>query len=203
MVAENPDRWAVEELAATFDITGRVAECCDTAPEDDDEDDEDEDEDDTVFESLAELMAKPEVAMLGLGLDAFTGRAGEDAWIRLGGAVDELWEDVLGELEDHLDWTGAAPPSCRPTRPPRRPTRRRRRRGPGRRRGRRADEATDDEDDDDEQGAVAQPVVTAPTSAISGGGRFTADPAAVAAAAGFWRAWASCRSRSSSPTARG
>ncbi len=40
VVAENPDRWAVEELAATFDITGRVAECCDTAPEDDDEDDE-------------------------------------------------------------------------------------------------------------------------------------------------------------------
>ncbi len=131
-------------------------------------------------------MAKPEVAMLGLGLDAFTGRAGEDAWIRLGGAVDELWEDVLGELEDHLDWTGAgtAELSAYPS-------------------AEEADEATDDDEDldddeaagadeatddedDDEQGAVAQPVVTAPTSAISGGGRFTADPAAVAAAAGFW-----------------
>src|SRR3954468_18041684 len=40
VVAENPDRWAVEELAATFDIVGRLAECCETADEEDDEDDE-------------------------------------------------------------------------------------------------------------------------------------------------------------------
>ncbi len=37
VVAENPDRWAVEDLAATFDIAGRLAECCDTAPDEDDE----------------------------------------------------------------------------------------------------------------------------------------------------------------------
>ena len=73
-------------------------------PQDDDEDDDD---DDTAFESVAELVAKPEVAMLGLGLEAFVGRSGEDAWIRLGGAVDELWEDVVEELDEHLDWTGA------------------------------------------------------------------------------------------------
>lgn len=180
VVAENPDRWAVDELAATFDITGRLAECCDTADEDDEEEDDDAD-DETAFASLAELMAKPEVAMLGLGLDAFTGRAGEDAWIRLGGAVDELWEDVLGELEDHLDWTGAgtAELSAYPS----------------------AEEAEDDVEDDDDQdededddqddedddaGAVSEPVAAAPTSAISSGGRLAADPAAVAAAAGFW-----------------
>src|SRR3954470_24062045 len=36
IAAENPDRWAVEELAATIDIVGRLAECLDTADEDDD-----------------------------------------------------------------------------------------------------------------------------------------------------------------------
>ena len=44
---------------------------------------------------------------LGLGIDAFLGRDGEESWIRLGTAMDELWEDVLEELDDHLDWTGA------------------------------------------------------------------------------------------------
>ncbi len=169
VVADNPDRWAVEDLAATFDITGRLAECCDTAPGDDDEDDED---DDTAFESVAELMAKPEVALLGLGLDAFVGRAGEDAWLRLGGAVDELWEDVVEELDEHLDWTGAgtaeldAYPSATESA---------------------AAEPDDDEDEDDDDleadGGAAAP---APTATISSGSRLAATPAAVAAAAGFW-----------------
>ncbi|MCO7218783.1 hypothetical protein [Klenkia sp. PcliD-1-E] len=174
VVAENPDRWAVEELAATFDITGRLAECCDTA--DDEDEDDDEDDDETAFASLAELMAKPEVAMLGLGLDAFTGRAGEDAWIRLGGAVDELWEDVLGELEDHLDWTGAGTAELSAY--------------PSAEESEEDDDEDDDEDADDEDEGDAEvteaPVTAAPTSAISGGGRLAADPAAVAAAAGFW-----------------
>ncbi len=36
IAAENPDRWAVEELAATIDIVSRLAECLDTTPEPDD-----------------------------------------------------------------------------------------------------------------------------------------------------------------------
>jgi hypothetical protein len=103
VVAENPDRWAVDELAATLDIVGRLAECCDTPAEDDD----DEDDDETAFESVAELVSRPEAAALGLGIDAFLGRDGEEVWARLGTAIDELWEDVLEELDDHLDWTGA------------------------------------------------------------------------------------------------
>src|SRR3954467_6351823 len=31
IAAENPDRWAVEELAATVDIVTRLAECLDTS----------------------------------------------------------------------------------------------------------------------------------------------------------------------------
>ena len=169
VVADNPDRWAVEDLAATFDITGRLAECCDTA----DEDDDDDADEDTAFESVAELMAKREVAMLGLGLDAFVGRAGEDAWIRLGGAVDELWEDVVEELDDHLDWTGAgtaeldAYPSATES----------------------SAAAPDDEDvdtDTTEDEDDADTAVPTPTSTISSASRVVATPAAVAAAAGFW-----------------
>src|SRR5689334_19844379 len=105
IAAENPDRWAVEELAATIDIVGRLAECLDTS-EDDDEDDDDE-ESEGQFEAVAELVGRPEVGSLGLGVEAFVGRSGEDAWVGVGGALDELWEDVVEELSEHLDWTGA------------------------------------------------------------------------------------------------
>jgi hypothetical protein len=185
IVAENPDRWAVDELAAVLDIVGRLADCCDTS---DDEDDDGE------FESVAELVARPEVAALGLGADAFVGRSGEESWARLGTAVDELWEDVLEELDEHLDWTGAGTvavetyPSAAEEAEARGPL------------GSRADE---DEDDDIElvdvdappgpdrvgtASPAAAPADTSGTSAIRGGSRLTADPAAVAAAQQFWEA---------------
>ena len=40
-------------------------------------------------------------------MDAFVGRSGEDAWLGVGSALDDLWEDVVEELSEHLDWTGA------------------------------------------------------------------------------------------------
>ncbi|MBM7805861.1 hypothetical protein JOD57_001698 [Geodermatophilus bullaregiensis] len=230
IAAENPDRWAVEELAATIDIVSRLAECLDTAGADDDEpvtrrpagrdaaddpaDDPDADDtddpvdDDTEFPALAELVARPEIGSLGLGVEAFVGRSGEDAWVGVGGALDDLWEDVLEELSAHLDWTGAgtttldAYPSVADD----------------------EDELDDDldEDDtdgdtDDDTGAVAAgrgtqqtvavgsdgsgnrpaagstaatpaEAATAGVSTIRGGSRITATPAAVAAAAEFWEA---------------
>jgi hypothetical protein len=105
IAADNPDRWAVEELAATIDIVSRLAECLDTTPEPDDELDDADTE--GQFEAVAELAAKPEIGSLGLGVDAFVGRSGEDAWVGVGGVLDDLWEDVVEELSEHLDWTGA------------------------------------------------------------------------------------------------
>jgi hypothetical protein len=186
IVAEAPDRWAVDELAAVLDIVGRLADCCDTS---------DDDDDDGSFESVAELVSRPEVASLSLGAEAFIGRTGEESWSRLGTAVDELWEDVLEELDEHLDWTGAGTvavadyPSA-------------------------AEEAealgaaADEEDDEDEDielvdtadagsaGAPAAPsgpvdaaeAAGAGTSAIRGGSRLTASPAEVATAQEFWEA---------------
>ncbi|WP_448615609.1 hypothetical protein [Modestobacter sp. URMC 112] len=184
IVAEAPDRWAVDELAAVLDIVGRLADCCDTSDEDDDD----------AFESVAELAARPEVAALNLGVEAFVGRSGEESWSRLGTAVDELWEDVLEELDEHLDWTGAgtttaaAYPSASEEAEARGPL------------------AADDEDEDDdiELVEVAAPQARATdrpasgagtaapadtgTSAIRGGSRLTASPAAVAKAQEFWEA---------------
>ena len=97
IAAEAPDRWAVEELAATIDIVSRLAECLDTT---------EEDEDDDQFGAVAELVARPEIGSLGLGPEAFAGRSGQDAWLGVGAALDELWEDVVEELSQHLDWTG-------------------------------------------------------------------------------------------------
>jgi hypothetical protein len=184
VAADNPDRWAVEELAATVDIVSRLAECLDTSGEDDEEDDDRDDEDDDQFEAVAELVARPEVGSLGLGIDAFLGRAGEDSWVRLGATLDELWEDVVEELGEHLDWTGAGTASLEDY-PPAAEV---------------AEEDLDEEDDeaDDDEveqvdlaGGAARPAgataaAVTGTSAIRGGSRITASPQAVAAAAEFW-----------------
>ena len=42
IAADNPDRWAVEDLAATVDIVTRLAECLDTSDADDELDDADD-----------------------------------------------------------------------------------------------------------------------------------------------------------------
>jgi hypothetical protein len=198
IAADNPDRWAVEELGATIDIVGRLAECLDTT--DDDEDDDVEDES-TEFEAVAELVNRPEVGSLGLGVEAFIGRSGEDSWIRLGGALDELWEDVVEELGEHLDWTGAGTVS-----PEDYPTALQASEALG------ADADTDEDlgDDDDADADDAAPRGTGATatgagavpafaagngaagapgvSTIRGGSRITASPEAVAAAGEFWEA---------------
>ena len=180
IAAENPDRWAVEELAATIDIVSRLAECLDTSAEPDDELDDAETE--GQFEAVAELVAKPEIGSLGLGVDAFVGRSGEDAWIGVGGVLDDLWEDVVEELSEHLDWTGAGTAALDDY-----PS---------------ASEAEDLEPDEldedlDRDAAVATPAGATAASAASAaaapgvrtiarGSRLTADPAAVASAAVFW-----------------
>ena len=176
IAAESPDRWAVEELAATIDIVSRLAECLDTGPEPDD-DELDEDAAEGQFEAVAELAAKPEIGSLGLGVDAFVGRSGEDAWLGVGSVLDDLWEDVVEELSEHLDWTGAGtaklddyPPASEVEEI-----------GP--------DELPDDVvlvDDDEPAGATAP--AAAPVRTIARGGRITASPAEVAEAGRFWEA---------------
>ncbi|TFV53558.1 hypothetical protein [Blastococcus sp. TF02A-35] len=179
IAAENPDRWAVDELAATVDIVGRLAECLDAT---DDEDDDDLDEDETEFEAVAELVAKPEIGSLGLGVEAFVGRSGEDAWIGVGSILDDLWEDVVEELSEHFDWTGGGTVS-----PDDYPSA-----------SEAQDEPVEDEEPADEAdegvpaGATAASAASATSAAgvstIARGSRVTASPAAVAAAAEFWEA---------------
>src|SRR3982751_2825788 len=171
IAGETPDRWAVEELAATIDIVSRLAECLDTSATDEDEDD-DEDDDETQFEAVAELAAKPEIGSLGLGVDAFAGRSGEDAWGRVGSALDEMWEEVVEELNEHFDWTGARTSTLEDY-PPASDV-----------------EDVDPEDlpddvvpvGDDEPAATA----AAPVRTIARGGRISASPDEVASAAAFW-----------------
>jgi hypothetical protein len=189
VAAERPDRWAVDELAATVDMVGRLAECLDLGDEDDDEDDEDGGQ----FEAVAELVAKPEIGSLGLGPEAFVGRSGEQAWAGVGTALDELWEDVVEEIGEHLDWTGGGTVTL-------------------------DDYPTTSEDDDeealedvtdddadaldeaeDDERPVRRPAAgstaaapaearSAGVSTIRGGSRISATPAAVAAAQEFWEA---------------
>ena len=169
IAAENPDRWAVEELAATVDIVSRLAECLDTAGGDDDQDDDDE----TQFEAVAELAAKPEIGSLGLGVDAFVGRSGEDAWVGVGGVLDELWEDVVEELNEHFDWTGAgsATPEDYPA-------------------ASQVEDVDAEQQGDEGEPAVVQagdePVAAPPVRTIARGGGVSATAAEVATAGAFW-----------------
>jgi hypothetical protein len=179
IAAENPDRWAVEELAATVDIVSRLAECLDTSGGDEDDDDEDDDAE-GQFEAVAELVAKPEMGSLGLGVEAFVGRAGEEAWVAVGGALDDLWEDVLEELSDHLDWTGAGSASLDDY-----PS-------AGEDDDIEVEDLADVDEDEDVAPEEVAPEAAAPgatgTSTIRGARRVHASPAAVAAAAEFWEA---------------
>ncbi|WP_100501743.1 hypothetical protein [Geodermatophilus chilensis] len=202
IAAENPDRWAVEELAATIDIVTRLAECLDVEDDADDEltdPDGGPDVDDDIdlerradgavarggeFGALAELVSRPEIGSLGLGVEAFVGRSGEDAWVGVGNALDDLWEDVLEELGAHLDWTGGGTVSLDDY-----PS---------------AAEADDEYDEDDDLeddleddaaaarrpagGATAASAAAAGVSTIARPGRVSAPPAEVAKAAEFWEA---------------
>lgn len=193
VAAERPDRWAVDELAAVIEMVGRLAECLDIA---DDEADDEDDEAEGQFEAVAELVAKPEIGSLGLGAEAFVGRSGEQAWGGVGTALDELWEDVVEEIGEHLDWTGGgtvaledypAASEAEDEEP--------------------LDDVSDDdadaldEADDEEAGArparrpamgstAAAPAeaARAGVSTIRGNSRIAATPAAVAAAQEFWEA---------------
>jgi hypothetical protein len=211
IAAENPDRWAVEELAADIDIVTRLAECLDVdgdTGDDEDVDDEltdpdgDPEVDDDIelerrpssddarggeFGALAELVARPEIGSLGLGVEAFVGRPGEEAWAGVGSALDDLWEDVLDELGAHLDWTGGGTVTVQEY-----PS------------AAESDEDGYDDEDDPEDGPEDGPEDDAPVARPAGGttaaavaagvstiarpGRIAAPRAAVADAAAFWEA---------------
>jgi hypothetical protein len=190
IAAERPDRWAVDELAATVDMAGRLAECLDTSADADDEEEDVVADEEGQFEAVAELVAKPEIGSLGLGVDAFAGRSGEQAWAGVGRALDDLWEDVVEELGEHLDWTGAGTVTLEdyPVAS-----------DEDEDEADLADVADDDADDADEDPAPARrPAAgataagaggaTAGVSTIRGNSRITASPAEVAAAAEFWEA---------------
>jgi hypothetical protein len=107
-------------------------------------------------------------------VDAFAGRSGENAWLGVGGALDDLWEDVVEELNEHLDWTGAGSATLDDY--------------PA------ASEVEDVDADDrpeDLPGEVDlvdddEPVAAAPVRAIARAGGISATPAEVAKAGAFW-----------------
>ncbi|MBA3368434.1 MAG: hypothetical protein H0T99_07175 [Geodermatophilaceae bacterium] len=86
LVAENPDRWSVGEVADTIDIVSRIAECC------------------AATRIVRDLEQVPEIGLLSMGADAFVGREGENSWTAVGKAVDEHWETVLTRLGKRIRW---------------------------------------------------------------------------------------------------
>jgi hypothetical protein len=105
-------------------------------------------------------------------VDAFVGRSGEDAWAGVGRILDDLWEDVVEELNQHFDWTGAGLATLEDYPP--------------------ASEVEEVEpqdlpddvvlvSDDEAAGSTAAPVRT-----IARGGRISASPDEVASAGAFW-----------------
>jgi hypothetical protein len=86
LVAENPDRWSVGEVADTINIVSRIAECC------------------AATRIVRDLEQVPEIGLLSMGADAFVGREGENSWNEVGKAVEEHWETVLTRLGKRIRW---------------------------------------------------------------------------------------------------
>ncbi len=86
LVAENPDRWSVGEVADTIDMVSRIAECC------------------SANRIVRDLESVPEIGLLTMGADAFVGREGEQSWNAVGRAVDEHWETALTRLAKRIRW---------------------------------------------------------------------------------------------------
>jgi len=86
LVAEDPDRWSVGEVADTIDMVSRIAECC------------------SAQRIVRDLEQVPQIGLLSMGADAFVGREGEESWNEVGKAVDEHWETVLTRLGKRIRW---------------------------------------------------------------------------------------------------
>jgi hypothetical protein len=81
LVADEPDTWAVDDLAEITTMTRSLADVCD------------------LEDVVAVLDSTPAFAALHQGLPVFAGRDGQALWAELADVVAERWDEVVDALD--------------------------------------------------------------------------------------------------------
>ncbi|AYJ49195.1 primosomal protein [Rhodococcus sp. P1Y] len=81
LVAEDPDSDILAELAATFEIVQTLGDVCELS---------------TVTSFFA---GNPHLGSVGIGVDAYVGKEGQNLWDRIGASVAKSWDDVIDAID--------------------------------------------------------------------------------------------------------
>lgn len=81
LVAEDPDSEILAELAATFDIVQTLGDVCELS---------------TVTSFFA---GNPHLGSVGIGVEAYVGKDGQNLWDRIGASISKSWDGVLDAID--------------------------------------------------------------------------------------------------------
>lgn len=81
LVAEEPDSDVLGELSATFEMVQTIGDVCEIS---------------TVTSFFA---SNPHLGSVGLGVDAYAGKDGQNLWDRIGVSIAKSWDDVIDAID--------------------------------------------------------------------------------------------------------
>ncbi|WP_338893094.1 primosomal protein [Rhodococcus sovatensis] len=81
LVAEDPDSDILAELAATFEMVQTIGEVCELS---------------TVTSFFA---GNPHLGSVGIGVDAYVGKDGQNLWNRIGASISKSWDAVIDAID--------------------------------------------------------------------------------------------------------
>ena len=81
LVAEDPDSDILDELAATFEMVQTIGDVCELS---------------TVTSFFA---GNPHLGSVGIGVDAYVGKDGQNLWNRIGASISKSWDAVIDAID--------------------------------------------------------------------------------------------------------
>lgn len=81
LVAEDPDSDILAELAATFEMVQTIGDVCEIS-------------------SVTSFFAgNPHLGSVGIGVEAYVGKQGQNLWDRIGASISKSWDDVIDAID--------------------------------------------------------------------------------------------------------
>nr|WP_296772610.1 primosomal protein [Rhodococcus sp. (in: high G+C Gram-positive bacteria)] len=81
LVAEDPDSDILAELAATFEMVQTIGDVCEIS-------------------SVTSFFAgNPHLGSVGIGVEAYVGKDGQNLWDRIGASISKSWDDVIDAID--------------------------------------------------------------------------------------------------------
>ncbi|MDJ0395920.1 primosomal protein [Rhodococcus sp. G-MC3] len=81
LVADDPDADTLAELAATFEMVQTIGDVCE------------------ISSVTAFFAGNPHLGSVGIGVDAYVGKDGQNLWDRIGASVSKSWDDVIDAID--------------------------------------------------------------------------------------------------------